>query len=131
MARSPGRLCSRGTPGVRDELLNSRGGSLEFRPGGLRNTNLGKHRRAPFTLVSSSPGGRAEAGLAYFTATVAKEETMPTRRQATGRTIARNAHPRLRLSAAPLRQHLHASLRRPSPRRHDLAAVGIELGPKT
>ena len=31
---------------------------------------------------------------------------MPTRRQATRRTVARNAHPRLRLSAAPLRQHL-------------------------
>ena len=28
------------------------------------------------------------------------------------------------------RQHLHASLRRPSARRHDLAAVGIELGPE-
>ena len=26
------------------------------------------------------------------------------------------------------RQHLHASLRRPSARRHDLAAVGVELG---
>ena len=37
---------------------------------------------------------------------------MPTRRQAHGATLARNAHPRLRLSAAPLRQHSHASLRR-------------------
>ena len=54
---------------------------------------------------------------------------MPTRRQATGRTVARNAHPRLRLSAAPLRQHLHTSLRRPSARRHELAAGG-ELGPE-
>ena len=37
---------------------------------------------------------------------------MPTRRQGNGATLARNAHPRLRLSAAPLRQHSHASLRR-------------------
>ena len=37
---------------------------------------------------------------------------MPTRRQRTGRTVARNAHPRLRLPAAPLRQHPHASIRR-------------------
>ena len=38
---------------------------------------------------------------------------LPTRRQATGRTVARsNGHPRLRLSAAPLRQHPHASIRR-------------------
>lgn len=37
---------------------------------------------------------------------------MPTRRQATGATIARNAHPRLRLSTAPLRQDPHPSLRR-------------------
>ncbi len=37
---------------------------------------------------------------------------MPTRRQANGATIARNAHPRLRLTAAPLRQHPYASLRR-------------------
>ena len=38
---------------------------------------------------------------------------LPTRRQATGRTVARsNAHPRLRLSAAPLRQHPRASIRR-------------------
>ena len=37
---------------------------------------------------------------------------MPTRRQATGATIARNAHPRLRLSAAPLRQHPYGSLQR-------------------
>ena len=37
---------------------------------------------------------------------------MPTRRQTNGATLARNAHPRLRLSAAPLRQHSHASLRR-------------------
>ena len=36
---------------------------------------------------------------------------MPTRRQANGATVARNAHPRLRLSAAPLRQPPHASLR--------------------
>ncbi len=37
---------------------------------------------------------------------------MPTRRHATGRTVARNAHPRLRLSAAPLRQHPSAPVRR-------------------
>ena len=37
---------------------------------------------------------------------------MPTRRHANGRTIARNAHPRLRLSAAPLRQDPDASVRR-------------------
>ena len=37
---------------------------------------------------------------------------MPTRRQTNGATLARNAHPRLRLSAAPLRQRSHASLRR-------------------
>ena len=29
---------------------------------------------------------------------------MPTRRQVNGRTVARNAHPRLRLAAAPLHQ---------------------------
>ena len=29
---------------------------------------------------------------------------MPTRRQTQGKAVARNAHPRLRLSAAPLRQ---------------------------
>ena len=37
---------------------------------------------------------------------------MPTRRQANGATVARNAHPRLRLPAAPLRQHPYASVRR-------------------
>ena len=37
---------------------------------------------------------------------------MPTRRQANGATAARNVHPRLRLSAAPLRQNAGASLRR-------------------
>ena len=37
---------------------------------------------------------------------------MPTRRQANGATVARNAHPRLRLSAAPPRQDPHESLRR-------------------
>ena len=39
---------------------------------------------------------------------------MPTRRQTNGATIARNAHPRLRLSAAPLHQHPYpyASVRR-------------------
>ena len=37
---------------------------------------------------------------------------MPTRRQAHGRTVARNAHPRLRLSAAPLRQTRNAPVRR-------------------
>ncbi len=37
---------------------------------------------------------------------------MPTRRQANGRTVARNAHPRLRLSAAPLRQTPYTSVRR-------------------
>ena len=36
---------------------------------------------------------------------------MPTRRQANGATVARNAHPRLRLPAAPLRRTAHASLR--------------------
>ena len=39
---------------------------------------------------------------------------MPTRRQANGATVARNAHPRLRLSAAPLRQQNPASPRRAS-----------------
>ncbi|MCY4029392.1 MAG: hypothetical protein OXH75_24115 [Acidobacteria bacterium] len=38
---------------------------------------------------------------------------MPTRRQTHGRAVARNAHPRLRLAAAPLRQEdPHASVRR-------------------
>ena len=37
---------------------------------------------------------------------------MPTRRLAHGRTVARNAHPRLRLSAAPLRRNPAASVRR-------------------
>ena len=37
---------------------------------------------------------------------------MPTRRQTNGATLARNAHPRLRLSAAPPRQAPYASLRR-------------------
>lgn len=36
---------------------------------------------------------------------------MPTRRQANGATVARNVHPRLRLSAAP-RRNPYASLRR-------------------
>ena len=37
---------------------------------------------------------------------------MPTRRQTHGRPVARNAHPRLRLSPAPLRQEdSHASVR--------------------
>lgn len=50
---------------------------------------------------------------------------MPTRRQATGRTVARNAHPRLRLSAAPLRQLPYASPRRASDagRSQDLRSV--------
>ena len=37
---------------------------------------------------------------------------MPTRRLAHARTAARNAHPRLRLSAAPLRHNPAASVRR-------------------
>ena len=37
---------------------------------------------------------------------------MPTRRHANGRTVARNAHPRLRLPAAPLRQNPAAPVRR-------------------
>lgn len=37
---------------------------------------------------------------------------MPTRRQANGATVARNVHPRLRLSAAPHRRNPYASLRR-------------------
>ena len=38
---------------------------------------------------------------------------MPTRRQTHGRAVARNAHPRLRLAAAPLRREdPHASVRR-------------------
>lgn len=37
---------------------------------------------------------------------------MPTRRQANGATLARNAHPRLRLSAAPPRQDPYALFRR-------------------
>ncbi len=47
---------------------------------------------------------------------------MPTRRQANGATIARNAHPRLRLSAAPLRQQ-HS----PSPPRATAAGRSIDL----
>ena len=37
---------------------------------------------------------------------------MPTRRLAHGRTVARNAHPRLRFSAAPLRHNPAVSVRR-------------------
>ena len=37
---------------------------------------------------------------------------MPTRRLAHGMTVARNAHPRLRLSAAPLRHNPAAAARR-------------------
>ena len=37
---------------------------------------------------------------------------MLTRRQVNGRTVARNAHPRLRHAAAPLRRDLDASVRR-------------------
>ena len=37
---------------------------------------------------------------------------MPTRRLAHGRTVARNAHPRLRLSAAPLRHNPAGAVRR-------------------
>ena len=37
---------------------------------------------------------------------------MPTRRLAHGRTVARNAHPRLRLPAAPLRRTPAAAVRR-------------------
>ena len=37
---------------------------------------------------------------------------MTTRRHASGRTVARNANPRLRRSAAPLRQDPDASVRR-------------------
>ena len=37
---------------------------------------------------------------------------MPTRRLAHGRAVARNAHPRLRLSAAPLRHNPAVSVRR-------------------
>ncbi len=37
---------------------------------------------------------------------------MPTRRHASARTVARNANPRLRRSAAPLRQDPYASVRR-------------------
>ena len=37
---------------------------------------------------------------------------MPTRRRAHARTVARNAHPRLRFSAAPLRRNPAASVRR-------------------
>ena len=37
---------------------------------------------------------------------------MPTRRLAHGRTVARNAHPRLRLPAAPLRHTPAAAVRR-------------------
>ena len=39
---------------------------------------------------------------------------MPTGRLAHGRTGARNAHPRLRLLAAPLRHNPAASVRRPA-----------------
>ena len=37
---------------------------------------------------------------------------MPTRRHASGITVARNANPRLRHSASPLRQDPYASVRR-------------------
>ena len=37
---------------------------------------------------------------------------MPTRRLAHGRTVARNAHPQLRFSAAPLRHNPAVSVRR-------------------
>ena len=37
---------------------------------------------------------------------------MPTRRLAHGRTVARNAHPRLRFSAAPLHHNPAVSVRR-------------------
>ena len=37
---------------------------------------------------------------------------MQTRRRAHGRTVARNAHPRLRLPAAPLRQARDTAVRR-------------------
>ena len=54
---------------------------------------------------------------------------MRTRRQRTGKAIARNVHPRLRLSAAPLRQHSHASIRRPAaPRRsQDLRSASLQF----
>ena len=55
---------------------------------------------------------------------------MLTRRQRTGKAIARNVHPRLRLSAAaPLRQHSHASIRRPAaPRRsQDLRSASLQF----
>ena len=55
---------------------------------------------------------------------------LPTRRQATGRTVARsNAHPRLRLSAAPLRQHPHASIRRATDagRSQDLRSASLQF----
>ena len=54
---------------------------------------------------------------------------MPTRRQASGRTLARNAHPRLRLSAAPLRQHPPASSRRATDagRSKDLRSVSLQF----
>ena len=54
---------------------------------------------------------------------------MRTRRQRTGKAIARNVHPRLRLSAAPLRQPPHASIRRPAaPRRsQDLRSASLQF----
>ena len=54
---------------------------------------------------------------------------MPTRRQTNGATLARNAHPRLRLSAAPPRQDPYASPRRANDtgRAQDLRTVYLQF----
>ncbi len=54
---------------------------------------------------------------------------MPTRRQANGATVARNAHPRLRLPAAPPRRDPYESLRRATDagRPQDLRSVYLQF----
>ena len=54
---------------------------------------------------------------------------MRTQRLRTGKAVARNVHPRLRLSAAPLRQHPHASIRRAADpgRSQDLRSASLQF----
>ncbi len=54
---------------------------------------------------------------------------MPTRRHATGRTLARNVHPRLRLPAAPLHQHRRASIKPTAGAKppQDLRSISLQL----
>ena len=53
---------------------------------------------------------------------------MPTR-HATGRALARNVHPRLRLPAAPLRQHRRASTRPTAGAKppQDLRSISLQI----